>query len=66
MFNWLIRRAPDKSDLFLYCGMGFLGYGAFLIYPPAAYLLTGCIFTALSAIQAKAKLPEPPTEQEVA
>lgn len=54
MLDWIRRKAPDKSDLFLYLGMGFLGYGAFLIYPPASFLLIGSIFITISAIQAKA------------
>lgn len=45
--------APDESDLFLTLGTASFFYGAFLVYPPAAYMLLGCIFFIIAYLQAK-------------
>jgi hypothetical protein len=48
MLKRLLRTAPDEGDLFLCFGVESLFYGTFQAYPPAAYILLGVIFTALS------------------
>ena len=45
--------APDESDLFLCMGTVSFFYGAFLVYPPAAYMLLGVIFFVIAYLQAK-------------
>lgn len=47
------RFKPDESDLFLCLGVESLFFGSFLIYPPAAYLIAGVIFTALAVVVAR-------------
>ena len=53
MRNFLSRIAPDKSDLFMLLGTGFLVYGIYLICPPAAYIALGLIGITLSVLQAR-------------
>ena len=51
----LLTIAPDKSDCFLYLGIGAVFFGVHLIYPPAAYIVTGLEFIGIAFLQAKAK-----------
>ena len=45
--------APDESDLFLCLGTSSFFYGAFLVYPPAAFLALGVIFFIIAYLQAR-------------
>ena len=49
------RFQPDESDIFLCLGTESLFFGSFLIYPPAAYILTGLLFLGLAYILANPK-----------
>lgn len=40
--------APDESDLFLCFGIEGVFYGAFLYYPPVAYIVAGLAFIGLA------------------
>lgn len=44
---------PDESDMFLCFGVQSLFYGVLQIFPPAAYILVGTVFTTLAFIQAR-------------
>lgn len=43
----------DFRDLMLFGGSGLLGYGLYSIYPPAAFVVPGAIFVAVSVFGAK-------------
>ena len=45
--------APDESDLFLCLGTSSFFYGAFLVYPPAAFLALGVIFFIIAYLQSR-------------
>lgn len=62
MIKSLCKMAPNKSDLFLFLGTGFLCYGAFLIWPPAAYITAGLIFGCIGVAQARVEAPASPEE----
>ena len=47
------QQPPDDSDVYLCVGVQSLFGGVFLIYPPAAYILLGLIFSALSFLMAQ-------------
>jgi hypothetical protein len=38
----------DQRDLMCVVGLGLIGYGAFLIYPPAGFLAPGIILTGIA------------------
>lgn len=57
MIKLFCKIAPNKSDLFLFLGTGFLCYGAFLIWPPAAYITAGLIFGCIGVAQARVEVP---------
>lgn len=43
-----ITSAIDFRDVMMFGGNGLLGYGLYLIYPPAAFVVPGAIFVAIS------------------
>jgi hypothetical protein len=47
----LFSIVPDKTDLFLLLGIGFLVYGIFLVCPPAACITFGLICISLGVLQ---------------
>jgi hypothetical protein len=56
-FQFISRFQPEESDIFLCVGMESLFFGSYLIYPPAAYILTGLLFLGLAYFTAEPKLP---------
>jgi len=36
-----MKKYIDLRDVFVFSGIGFSAYGAFLIYPPACFLVIG-------------------------
>lgn len=36
-----LKNPFDLNDLFVFAGLGVLGYGLWLMYPPMAYVVTG-------------------------
>lgn len=46
------RTNVEESDLFLCFGIEALFFGVYLVYPPAAYILTGVVFTGLAYLSA--------------
>ena len=34
----------DKNDIIIVLGVSLLGYGLYLIFPPAAYIVSGGVF----------------------
>lgn len=53
MFKRLFSILPDKSDSFLYAGLGFIFYGTYLIYAPASFVTLGVLCVVIAFIQAK-------------
>lgn len=39
-------------DIMALAGIALIGFGTYLIYPPAAYIVTGAIITSLSILSA--------------
>lgn len=39
--------APNLADLFVFGGLGCVCYGAWLVYPPAAWIIGGAALFAL-------------------
>jgi hypothetical protein len=35
---------PDLRDYFVFGGIASVGYGTYQIYPPAAWIIVGCVF----------------------
>jgi hypothetical protein len=38
------RMVPDLRDVLVFGGIGAVGYGAWLIYPPAGFITVGVLF----------------------
>jgi hypothetical protein len=51
----ITRFQPEESDIFLCIGTESLFFGSFLIYPPAAYIITGLLFLGIAYILANPK-----------
>lgn len=41
---------PEARDVFLFGGLGAVGYGVYQIYPPSAYIIVGGCFIALGIL----------------
>lgn len=48
----ILRVMPDKSDLFLFAGIGSLFYGIFQWHPPSAFCVTGVLFIGIGLLNA--------------
>lgn len=38
---------PDLADALLMIGLGLLGYGCWLVYPPAGFIAVGAVLVGL-------------------
>jgi hypothetical protein len=40
---------PDLRDVFTFGGMGLLGFGLYMVYPPATFIILGliCLYLGL-------------------
>ena len=45
------RCLPDKSDFFLFIGLGVLCWGVYQIHQPSAYIVGGILLMSLGYIQ---------------
>jgi hypothetical protein len=44
----------DARDVQLVAGIASLGYGLYLVYPPAMFIILGCLFMAPVVLPTKA------------
>lgn len=43
----------DKRDFLMLTGLGLLGFGCYLVYPPAAFISPGLILVGISVFGVK-------------
>ena len=50
----VVYEAIGYRELLLFAGTGLLSYGAALIFPPAAYIVPGVVFTGVAVFGVRA------------
>ena len=43
----------DRSDFLALLGLGLISYGAWLIYPPASFIVSGSVILAAATVLAR-------------
>ena len=47
-----LEKLIDINDVFVFTGIGLVGYGLWLIYPPMCWIVIGILFMAIGWLRA--------------